>query len=63
MEQELQLIIDAIPNTPKFVTDKLVKARLKNGKDRWILIHIEIQSYFEKWFSIKPGKTTNNAWK
>ena len=51
LEQELQRIVEAIPNTPKNITDKLVKVRLKNGKDKLILIHIEIQSYFEKLFS------------
>ena len=35
----------------KRVADKLVKVRLKNGLQRYILIHIEIQSYFERLFA------------
>jgi hypothetical protein len=33
------------------MTDKLVKVWLKNGEERWILVHIEIQARFETLFS------------
>jgi predicted transposase/invertase (TIGR01784 family) len=35
---------------PRFI-DKLVKAFTKNGKEEWILIHIEVQSYTDKDFA------------
>lgn len=42
LEQELsQLYHDA--DTEKKYMDKLAKVYLKNGKDKWILVHIEVQ--------------------
>lgn len=35
---------------PRFV-DKLVKVFSKNGDDQWILVHIEVQGYLDKYFS------------
>jgi predicted transposase/invertase (TIGR01784 family) len=31
--------------------DKLVEVKLKNGENKWILLHIEIQSYEDKYFA------------
>jgi len=43
LENELQkLTIDS--QTSKHAVDKLVKVFLKNGEERWILVHIEVQS-------------------
>lgn len=50
LDTELQNIIESI-GTHKRVLDKLVKVRLKNGQYKWLLIHIEVQSYFEKLFA------------
>ena len=51
LEQELIQILEAIGSDGKRVADKLLKVWLKDGTEKWILVHIEIQSYFEKWFS------------
>ena len=50
LDTELQNILESI-GTHKRVLDKLVKVRLKNGQYKWLLIHIEVQSYFEKLFA------------
>jgi hypothetical protein len=50
LDTELQNILESI-GTNKRILDKLVKVRLKNGKFKWLLIHIEVQSYFEKLFA------------
>jgi hypothetical protein len=49
LEQELQHILET-KGYKKKTTDKLIKMGLKNGKSKWILLHIEVQSYFEKLF-------------
>jgi predicted transposase/invertase (TIGR01784 family) len=38
------------PQHPRYV-DKLIKAFTKNGKEEWILVHIEVQGYKDKDFS------------
>lgn len=44
LEQELRQI--ALPSkTGKRIVDKLVKVFLRNGDEKWLLIHIEIQGY------------------
>lgn len=50
LEQELfqQIIQD---KSGKRSADQLVKVHLKNGEEKWILIHIEVQSTNEKDFS------------
>jgi len=50
LEQELHLLIADKYKSGKVINDKLVKVKLKNGDDKWILIHIEIQSSFESNF-------------
>ena len=35
------------------IADKLVKVRLKNGRDRWILIHVEVQGYADDSFPVR----------
>jgi hypothetical protein len=52
LDQEL-LMIQKELNIPKQITDKLIKVRLKDGSERWILIHIEIQTKFELLFSTR----------
>ncbi len=44
LQQELEKIIKDETMEGKIINDKLVKVKLKNGEDRYILIHIEIQS-------------------
>lgn len=51
LDKELSQILEAIGSTNKRIADKLVKVWLKGGTEKWILIHIEVQSYFEKLFS------------
>lgn len=51
LEQELFKIIADKDKKGKVINDKLVKVNLKNGVQKWILIHIEIQSSFESDFS------------
>jgi hypothetical protein len=50
LEQELQHLVELFSYKKK-VTDKLVKVFLKNGAERWLLIHLEVQSYFELEFN------------
>lgn len=50
LEQELHNIISEKYKDTKS-TDKLVKVYLKDGTETWILIHIEVQSFFEKDFA------------
>ncbi len=50
LEQELIQILEALGSDTKRVADKLVKVWLKDGTEKWILVHIEIQSYFERLF-------------
>ncbi len=49
LENELQPIA-VESETGKRVVDKLVKVFLRNGDERWLLIHVEIQGYQEKNF-------------
>jgi hypothetical protein len=49
LEKELQKIVKT-SKTGRRYADKLVKVYLKNGSERWLLIHIEIQGYKEKKF-------------
>jgi hypothetical protein len=50
LEQELQHLVELFSYKKK-VSDKLVKVFLKNGAERWLLIHLEVQSYFELEFN------------
>ena len=47
LEQELYKLIDDKIKRGKVINDKLVKVKLKSGEEKWILIHIEVQSSFE----------------
>jgi len=49
LDKELQQIV-AISETGKRIVDKLVKVYLRDGSEKWLLIHIEIQGYEEKEF-------------
>ena len=49
LDKELQKI-QPDNNSKRRFADKLVKVFLKNGKEKWILVHVEIQGYFEKAF-------------
>lgn len=51
LEQELHKLISDKYKEGKVINDKLVKVRLKSGDDKWILIHIEVQSSFETDFA------------
>ncbi len=46
-----QLSIKSVKGA-KYV-DKLVKVYLKDGKEKWLLVHIEVQSYSDKDFSLR----------
>ncbi len=50
LEQELHDIVKAkYPH--KKITDKLVKVFLTNGSEKWLFVHVEVQSSFEKDFA------------
>jgi len=51
LEQELHKIVSDKIKTGKVINDKLIKVHLKNGSEKWVLIHIEIQSSHETDFS------------
>ena len=51
LEQELHKIVADNSKKGKVINDKLVKVHLKSGKEKWILIHIEVQSTEEVSFS------------
>ncbi len=50
LDKELQQILKR-SKSGKRIVDKLVKIFLKNGKEKWLLLHIEIQGYEEKAFA------------
>ena len=50
LDQEMQNIAKPIGNNKRIV-DKLIKVRLKDGTEKWILIHVEVQSRFERWIA------------
>ena len=51
LEQELLKLFPDKERKGKVVNDKLVKVRLKSGEEKWILIHIEVQSSYETDFT------------
>lgn len=51
LEQELHKLIADKYKKGKVINDKLVKVRLKSGEEKWILIHIEVQSSYESQFT------------
>ncbi len=50
LDKELNRIIKK-SDTGKRIVDKLVKVYLKDGTEKWLLIHIEIQGYRQKNFA------------
>jgi hypothetical protein len=50
LDKELQKIVPAAEQGRRFV-DKLVKVWLKSGKETWLLIHIEVQTWKEEEFA------------
>ncbi len=44
MEQELHKIVADKSKGDKVINDKLMKFHLKNGGERWILVHVELES-------------------
>lgn len=52
LDKELQQIIPASESKHRRA-DLLVKVYLKNGKDKWILIHTEVQGYEDKDFPLR----------
>ncbi len=51
LDKELQKILPQEGDTGQRVVDKLVKVFLRDGSEKWLLIHIEIQGYRESDFS------------
>jgi predicted transposase YdaD len=49
LDQELAQLFPESVDSKRYV-DKLVKVYLKDGEERWILIHIEVQGYEDKKF-------------
>ncbi|MDI6791482.1 MAG: hypothetical protein QME81_01250 [bacterium] len=52
MDKEMEQLSLKSVKGAKYV-DKLVKVYLKNGEEQWILVHIEVQGYPEKDFSLR----------
>lgn len=50
LDKELQKIVPEAEQGRRYV-DKLVKVWLKNGEERWMLLHIEVQTWREGGFS------------
>ncbi len=50
LDKELHELIADKYKTGKKEVDKLAKLWLKNGKEKWIFVHIEVQSYHDKNF-------------
>jgi hypothetical protein len=49
LDKEMEQLSKKSKKGAKYV-DKLVKVRLKDGRDQWILVHIEVQGYADKEF-------------
>jgi predicted transposase/invertase (TIGR01784 family) len=49
LEKELQTILPESESNNR-VADKLVKLHLKNGKEQWVFVHIEVQGRYKKIF-------------
>jgi hypothetical protein len=52
LDKELQEIVPA-SETKNRRADLLVKVFLKNGEEKWLLIHIEVQGYVDKDFALR----------
>jgi predicted transposase YdaD len=53
LDKELEELFPVYnPNHPRFV-DKLIKAFNKEGREEWILIHVEVQGYQDQEFSLR----------
>ncbi|MFH0926707.1 MAG: cytosolic protein [bacterium] len=50
LDKELQKIVKD-SEVGKRYADKLIKVFLKNGHEKWILIHVDIQGYYDKEFA------------
>lgn len=50
LDKELQKILPEEDDTGERVVDKLVKVYLRDGSEKWLLIHIEVQGYREQAF-------------
>lgn len=51
LDKELQKILPQEDDTGQHVVDKLVRVYLRDGRERWLLLHIEIQGYRERDFA------------
>ena len=56
LDKELQKIIPQAERKGKRLSDCLVKVFLKSGEEKWILVHIEIQSSYNANFSARMFK-------
>lgn len=63
LDKELEQIFP--PNTnhhkPRYA-DKLVKVYRHNGQEEWVLIHIEVQGYYDKAFAKRMYQYYNRIW-
>lgn len=53
LEQERLKLFPSSSRKGKRVSDKLIEVKLKNGKNQWILIHVEIQQSKEDNFALR----------
>ncbi|MGB1206441.1 MAG: Rpn family recombination-promoting nuclease/putative transposase, partial [Chitinophagales bacterium] len=56
LDKELQKIMPQKERKGKRISDCLAKVHLKNGKEKWILVHIEVQSSYKANFSARMFK-------
>jgi len=56
LDKELQKIMPQKERKGKRISDCLAKVYLKNGKEKWILVHIEVQSSYKANFSARMFK-------
>ena len=56
LDKELQTIMPQTERKGKKISDCLAKVYLKNGEEKWILVHIEVQSSYNPDFSARMFK-------
>jgi predicted transposase YdaD len=49
LDQELAQLFPEAENDKRYI-DKLIQVYMKTGEERWFLIHLEVQGYFDKFF-------------
>ncbi len=61
LDKELSKI-SAKSKRKKRIADKLIQVKLKDGLERWVLVHIEVQGYLDEHFSSRMYKYQYRAY-